>query len=211
MSQIVRTPKGTELQLLNLKGKSYLQVAHRILWFREEKPTWTIETSITSITEKLAVMKASIKDESGRLIATAHKSETPQGFADYLEKAETGAIGRALALCGYGTQFTDDLEEGARLADAPQASKVSQKNSAFIGPAHVNTMAPEPPVSGYVVGFGKWAGRTLEQVHADVGTDAIWDYIDYIKATAEKKNQPVTGMAADFVFHATEYLKGVAA
>lgn len=31
----------------------------------------------------------------------------------------TGAIGRALAMCGYGTQFAPELEEGPRLADSP--------------------------------------------------------------------------------------------
>ncbi len=32
----------------------------------------------------------------------------------------TGAVGRALAYCGYGTQFAPELEEGNRLADAPR-------------------------------------------------------------------------------------------
>ena len=37
-----------------------------------------------------------------------------------MEKAETGSIGRALALLGYGTQFcADELDEGDRIVDAP--------------------------------------------------------------------------------------------
>ena len=32
--------------------------------------------------------------------------------------AETGAIGRALALCGYGTQFSTELEE-SNVVDSP--------------------------------------------------------------------------------------------
>ena len=86
---------------------------------RKLYPHWAIETELVSTNESASVARAVIKDESGRVIATAHKSETAQGFPDHMEKAETGAIGRALALCGYGTQFTDDLEEGGRLADAP--------------------------------------------------------------------------------------------
>ena len=40
-------------------------------------------------------------------------------FADYLEKAETRAVGRALAMCGYGTQFAPELEERERIVDSP--------------------------------------------------------------------------------------------
>jgi hypothetical protein len=52
-------------------------------------------------------------------MATATKMENVRGFPDYLEKSETGAVGRALAFCGYGTQFAPELEESNRLADAP--------------------------------------------------------------------------------------------
>jgi hypothetical protein len=114
-----KTQKGSELPLLNLKGKDYLQVQHRIVWFREELPKWSIETELLERTETASTAKATIKDEAGRIMATAHKRETKQGFADHIEKAETGSIGRALALIGYGTQFTDDLDEGSRLADSP--------------------------------------------------------------------------------------------
>lgn len=114
------TPKGSELPLLDLRGKSYLQVAYRLVWFREEHPTWSIETEMVSSEPTAALFKAWIKDETGRIIAMAHKYEDKQGFADYREKGETGSIGRALALCGFGTQFcSDELEEGSRLADAP--------------------------------------------------------------------------------------------
>ncbi|HTD18454.1 MAG TPA: hypothetical protein VK667_02885, partial [Ktedonobacteraceae bacterium] len=37
----------------------------------------------------------------------------------YIEKAETGAIGRALAALGYGTQFAPELNEEHRIVDSP--------------------------------------------------------------------------------------------
>jgi hypothetical protein len=40
-------------------------------------------------------------------------------FSVYIEKAETGAIGRVLALCGYGTLQAPEFDEQDRLADAP--------------------------------------------------------------------------------------------
>jgi len=113
------TPKGTVLPVLDLHGKAYLQVAHRLVWFREERPSWSIETEVRP-RENDCLSKAVIKDEAGRIIATAHKTETAKGFPDFIEKSETGAVGRALGLCGFGTQFmADELDEGVRLADAP--------------------------------------------------------------------------------------------
>lgn len=116
------TSKGTELPLLNLKGKPYLQVAHRLVWFREDNPKGKIETEIVKLEADFAIVKASIfftTQDSYILVATAHKTESEQHFGDFLEKAETGAIGRALAIAGYGTQFDPELDEGNRLADSP--------------------------------------------------------------------------------------------
>lgn len=98
----------------------YLEVKWRLVWFREDHPDWSIFTDIHEFNSERAICRATIRDGAGLLMATAHKSETPAGFSDYLEKAETGAIGRALALCGYGTQFAPELEEGEnRIVDAP--------------------------------------------------------------------------------------------
>lgn len=124
------TKSGTKLPLLSLKGKPYLQVAHRLVWFTEENPYYAITTQFLVQEDDQAVCKATIRiltppgnAELGTQVikeVTAIKSETAKGFADFLEKAETGSIGRALALLGYGTQFTgDEFDEGNRLADSP--------------------------------------------------------------------------------------------
>lgn len=124
MSKTFKTEKGTELPISDIRGRSYLEVKHRLVWFREVKPLWGIETHIIEVSKDSAIVNAVIKDEQGRILATAHKHENKQGFGDFLEKAETGAIGRALALVGFGTQFTgDELEEGERLADSPIAHR----------------------------------------------------------------------------------------
>ena len=97
----------------------YLPFAPRIAWFRKEHPDWSIITKAIQSANKAVVMKAVIKDATGRVIATARKKETEIGFPDYIEKAETGAVGRALAMCGYGTLQAPEFDEGERLADAP--------------------------------------------------------------------------------------------
>lgn len=120
-----KTPKGTELPLLDLRGKDYLQVAHRIVWFREERPLWRIQTDIHFTNENQSIVRATILDENGNIMAQGTKSETAKGFADHLEKSETGSIGRALALCGFGTQFAPEFDEGERLADSPLPRQTS--------------------------------------------------------------------------------------
>jgi hypothetical protein len=110
---------GTKLPLLNLRGKDYLQVAWRLVWFREEHPDWVIETEFVTLSEELALCKATVKDENDRVRGWAHKQEHKQHFQDHIEKSETGAIGRVLAILGYGTQFDPNLDEGVRIVDAP--------------------------------------------------------------------------------------------
>jgi hypothetical protein len=133
MEKTFKTPKGTVLPIADIKGKDYLQVAHRIVWFREEHPKWSIVTEMVKLEGKAVVFKATITDEEGTVIATAHKSENVNGFKDYIEKGETGSVGRALALCGYGTQFcADELDEGDRLADAPTQPASQEINTSDI-------------------------------------------------------------------------------
>jgi len=64
----------------------YLPVAARIAWFRREHPLWSIITEIELQADKAVVMKATIKDMLGTVIATARKKETEIGFPDYIEK-----------------------------------------------------------------------------------------------------------------------------
>jgi hypothetical protein len=116
-----------EQYMLTLQGKKYLPVAARIAWFRTENPNWTISTKIENIADKGVIMKATVKDDKGNVINTAHKKETQAGFSDYIEKAETGAVGRALAMCGYGTLQAIEFDEGTdRIADAPIERQVEK-------------------------------------------------------------------------------------
>ncbi len=105
-------------------GRSYLPVSARIVWFRQEHPDWGIHTEPIEINheKQYAVFRAIIYNAEGKLMAMGTKKEDVKGFGDYMEKAETGAVGRALALCGYGTQFAPELDEatGGRFADSPQ-------------------------------------------------------------------------------------------
>src|SRR5688572_23971455 len=122
---MLKLPKTRKVSLPNGQVRwektetDYLPVAARIAWFRKDHPYWSIVTRVEKWGDKAVVMKAVIKDMQGSVIATARKKETEIGFPDYIEKAETGAIGRALAMCGYGTLQAPEFDEQDRLADAP--------------------------------------------------------------------------------------------
>lgn len=119
----VTTKKGTVLPLTNLKGKDYLMVAYRIQWMNEEVSEFEINTDFPLLTDEQTIARATVKLHFGNgisKIATATKRETKKDFGDHTEKAETAAIGRALAMLGFGTQFAiADLDEGDRIVDAP--------------------------------------------------------------------------------------------
>lgn len=134
--------------LMQLKSKNgpqdYLPVAWRLVWLRDVCPEATIHTEMVHFdpdretsaevyvwndqlrkSEKVirkasgfAVFRASVSDGKGAT-ATATGSESAADFADYIEKAETKAVGRALAYLGFGTQFAPELSEEHRIVDSP--------------------------------------------------------------------------------------------
>lgn len=105
--------------LTKLKGKDYLEAKWRLVWLREDHPDAMIETQHIELSETHAIFRATVTFKEGGG-ATGYGSETKGDFGDFIEKAETKAIARALAAAGYGTQFTgDELTEGERIVDSP--------------------------------------------------------------------------------------------
>ena len=119
-------------------GRQYLPVSARLIWFRNEHPDWGIETEpfVIDIEKQYAIFRAKIFDADGKLMAVGTKREDIRGFPDYMEKAETGAVGRALALCGFGTQFAPELDEvdAGRFADSPQPLRQPQNGNGMGAP-----------------------------------------------------------------------------
>jgi hypothetical protein len=129
-------------------NKQYLPVPQRVQWMRGEHPDWGIHTRVHALDWDVGyvIMRADVVDGNGHILGQGTKTETRKGFSDFVEKAETGAVGRALARAGYGTEDALDLE-GDRFADAPiekperseRASSVRREDSK---PA--TTSAPAP-------------------------------------------------------------------
>lgn len=117
--------------MINLKGKQYLTVAGRLVWFNAVNTDGHIgiEThfDVLDLDKKIAVCTCTLRDRrDGTILAQATKMEDAKGFGDFAEKAQTGALGRALALIGIGTQFVGaDFDEGERIVDTPLAKRAA--------------------------------------------------------------------------------------
>src|SRR5215218_1837410 len=127
--------------LTKIDGRDYLEVKWRLLWLRTEYPTACISTEMIKYEDGFALFRAEVSLPNGAS-ATGFGSETIHDFADYIEAAETKAIGRALAGLGFGTQFCRDFDFAvAARADVPQPQIVDAPVAyppAGYTPAHAN-------------------------------------------------------------------------
>lgn len=122
----VQTQFDASRYLTQIGGRDYLEVKWRLLWLRTLHPDASLETQLQSDDGARAVFFCRVSIPGGGM-ATGWGSESYQDFGDYLEKAETKSIGRALAALGFGTQFTYEHEFGAdqgRVVDAPVSRPV---------------------------------------------------------------------------------------
>lgn len=113
-------------QPITLQGKMYLEVAQRVFWVRTEHPDAQIVTDLIEHdpTEGRALFRATATIPSTGAVATgygtAHRKDLRGPVAAaYVEKAETRAVGRALAGLGYGTLAALAEDDKDYPADAP--------------------------------------------------------------------------------------------
>lgn len=132
--------KGAVLKdtgIVTIHGKEYQTVAFRVSKFRELHPSWSLTTEVLYRDFDVVVMKASILDDTGRLVATGHAEEFRAdgkiNKTSALENAETSAIGRALATLGLGGTEFASADEVARAVsgDKPSSETINARKIAF--------------------------------------------------------------------------------
>lgn len=96
---------------------AYMMTEDRVLWFRHDFPQGKITQELVKIDldNGFALFRVHVETGEGG-VAEGYGSETARDFGDYIEKASTKALGRALGALGYGTKGA--LAEG-ELADTP--------------------------------------------------------------------------------------------
>lgn len=174
--------------MTELRGKKYLPVAARVAWFRDNHPTGSIDNDVIAVADMVLMRARVIVD--GVVIATGHATKrSGQGTTwagREIEKAETAAMGRALAVAGYGTMNADDeLDDNGYLSDAPidkPAAQLVEKAKKNLGPAPKARATVAPPE-----GFTPHTEAPAEPDADETTANDIVSYIE-VRATEAGKN-----------------------
>ena len=126
--------------LMQLKGRDYLNVQSRLLWFiRDQRALivaglsqmpYIVRSELVEMDREhgWAHFKTYVRDVMGNE-ATMYGSESAKDFPDFAEKASTKSLGRALLALGYGTAFAPEMDEGNRVVDSPTTSRHEQQGA----------------------------------------------------------------------------------
>lgn len=86
-----------KLPTIPIKGKQYVMVKDRVAAFREDYPKGAIMTELLKDEDGVAVIKATICDETGSILATGisyeREGSTNINATSYIENCETSAVG----------------------------------------------------------------------------------------------------------------------
>lgn len=115
-----------------VKTTQYAMVTERIKGFRNICPDGSITTEIISLVDGVVTMKATITDETGKVIATglAQEKETSSFInkTSFIENCETSAVGRALGFAGIGVDGSMASAEEVANAIMNQNNQEPDKN-----------------------------------------------------------------------------------
>jgi len=122
----------TELKdkAIDIKGKKYVLVSDRVLYFNEHYPNWSIQTTRESVGD-MEVVKAFVvpdMEQPNRMFTWYSQAKRGDGFINKtsaLENAETSAVGRALAFMWIGV--IDSIASADEVNKAEAASKGTKK------------------------------------------------------------------------------------
>jgi len=228
-------PSDHLMKIKSRQGLSdYLPVQWRLVWFRQECPHGTIETEeLEYDTEKECSLEAFVwnseKKRSEKVVKTAKgyaryravvtdgkggratgtKAECRANFEDYGEKAETGAIGRALAGLGFGTQFAPELDEEHRIVDSPVERGTSPVEGSDTGNGRkmLATIRPAAAESNAVSNDSGQSAATTTAEAAN-GAGATEQQLSSIRKLCEHLGKPEPEHAKSMSFASAKELIG---
>ena len=98
--------KDLKDKAIDFKGKLYVLVSYRVLYFNETYPDGSITTELVSQPDAdLVIIKATVKPNEKQTFTGYSQATWGEGYINKtsaLENAETSAVGRALAFMGIG-------------------------------------------------------------------------------------------------------------
>jgi len=119
------------MKTIDIKGTPYVTVNSRLTHFREHFKSHSLISEIVSNEDGICIIKATISDESGKVLATGHAFEkegsTFINRTSHIENCETSAWGRALGNFGIGVDAAVASYE--EVANAVIQQKTPRKRS----------------------------------------------------------------------------------
>ena len=121
---------NSELKTLDIRGKEYVPVNERVKAFRRVCPDGTITTEILQLDRDAVVIRATVQDETGKILGTGMGREE-KGLGNinktsFVENCETSAVGRALGMIGIGVDASfasaDEVANAIAQQETTQAS-----------------------------------------------------------------------------------------
>ena len=127
------------MKVVNIKGKSYVEVNERLKYFREHFKGYSLLSEIVELTDERIVIKARILSPDLVEVANGLAYELAGSSfinkTSYIENCETSAFGRALANFGIGLDNSvasaDEVSQAIELQDMEKTAllQISQAKS----------------------------------------------------------------------------------
>lgn len=184
-NEAIRT---TTIEKMNRKTNEvsrseYAEVHQKIKAFRMVYPCGTISTELLSCKDGVAIIKASVYGHDNNLLGTgtAYEKEGSSFINDtsYIENCETSAVGRALAMCGFGIDLGVASYEEVANAKLNQKDSEKKNDPAPKVKAEVVKETPKKKVAGYP---RREAMLEVAKKHYPDGSANLKALLDHFKA-----------------------------
>jgi len=109
--------------LMNLKGRDYLNVQNRLLWFIRDQRDFIVRGLATASYVIRTELVEQDRDAGYAHFKTYVRDVMGNEAVMYGSESATKSLGRALLALGYGTAFAPEMDEGDRIVDSPVERK----------------------------------------------------------------------------------------
>ena len=184
--------KNLENKAIDLKGKKYVLVSDRVIYFNETYPNGSIKTELISKPEdNIIVIKATVTpdcEKPDRVFTDYAQEVIGSSFINKtsaMENASTSAVGRALAYMGIGVidsiASVDEITKADNRAKGT-TKKATDKQIEWI----LNEAEKKTPHNEDVY---EWTTKLLTVKPEDVPVFKVKDAVDLIKAQPYPDNK----------------------
>ena len=132
------------MKTINIKGKEYITVNERLIYFRSQAnfKGWQIIETIVSIDDKEGIFKVSLFNDKGHEIASAHAQEYRDSSyinkTSFVENGFTSALGRALGYLGIGIDTSIASADEVKNAVSNQKQVTAEDDRKWLTEAQLN-------------------------------------------------------------------------